>query len=963
MMDQYRRIKARYRDAVLFFRLGDFYEMFFEDAVEVSALLDLTLTKRQGEPMCGIPYHAAKPYIARLLKHGKKIAVCEQLGEPKAGKGIVDRDVVEVVTPGTTVEEDFLEQGANNYIVAICLSRRRLCVAYLDLSTGEFRAHSREASAGESAARGDAARWDVAGESAARESAARESAEDASGSAVLAEFLRSELYRLGPREALVQQSLLELRPIAQVLAESEGLVVNRYPDWSFDAERSARDLPRRFGLASLKGYGFADDAPELAAAGALLRYVDETAKAATPHLSPPLPYREDEFVGIDEGSRKNLELVRNLGDSGTAYTLLSVLDSTHTAPGARLLRQWLLQPLHSRAGVEQRLEAVDFLYRDQRLLAALRDTLASVRDIERLASRVAMDKAHAKDLLALRLSIVSCQAVRTLLEGRGAPRLLAPEWPEDLLGLVDGIAQRIEAAIKDEPSILLTEGGLIRDGYDAELDRLRSLSSRSREVLEAYVEEERSASGISGLRVRYNKIIGYYLEVSKGKLDAVPPHFIRRQSLVTGERYTTTRLAELESEINGATERIVELERSLFLSLRESAKEAVPAMLSLGRAAAVQDCLASFAWTATARGYTRPKMVDAPVLHIVEGRHPVVEAHLRDGAFVPNGLELNASAPSEAASPGEGSALESAAAAGQASAAGQGAASTGGPREASFALITGPNMAGKSTYLRQTALIALMAHSGSFVPAFEAEIGLVDKIFCRVGAQDNLARGESTFLVEMHETAYILNTATRHSLVVMDEVGRGTSTLDGLAIAWAVAERLLDQTACRTLFATHYHELTALEHPRLKNLSLSVLEEKGEVVFLKRIENGPARSSFGIHVARLAGLPESVLARAAELQTWLSRAEASLPGMAGRGAGAPPFRPAADGGGAGGRPSKESRASAAGRADAAREGGQAGLFSAEDMVIAELRGIDLDGLSPREALSRLALLQSRLQSG
>ncbi|HUW40727.1 MAG TPA: DNA mismatch repair protein MutS, partial [Rectinemataceae bacterium] len=820
MMDQYRRIKARYRDAVLFFRLGDFYEMFFEDAVEVSALLDLTLTQRQGEPMCGIPYHAAKPYISRLLKHGKKIAVCEQLGEAKAGKGIVDRDVVEVVTPGTTVEEDFLEQGSNNYIVAICLVRQRLCVAYLDLSTGEFRAHSREAAARESAAR----------ESAARESAARESAEDVGEVAALAEFLRSELYRLGPREALVQQSLLELGPVAQALSETEGLMVNRYPDWSFDAERSARDLERRFGLASLKGYGFPDDAPELAAAGALLRYVDETAKASTPHLSPPLPYREDEFVGIDEGSRKNLELVRNLSDSGTAYTLLSVLDATHTAPGARLLRQWLLQPLHSRTGIEARLDAVDFLYRDQRLLSSLRDILASVRDIERLASRVAMDKAHAKDLLALRLSIVSCLAARALLEARGAPELLSARAPEAALRLVDGIAQRIEAAIRDEPSILLTEGGLIRDGYDAELDRLRSLSAHSREVLEAYVEEERAASGIAALRVRYNKIIGYYIEVSKGKLDAVPPHFIRRQSLVTGERYTTTRLAELESEINGATERIVELERSLFLSLRGSVKEAVPAMLSLGRAAAVQDCLASFAWTATARGYTRPKMAEAPVLRIVEGRHPVVEAHLRDGAFVPNGLDLDASAapPAPEAPPAPAQ-----------------SATAGGPRDASFALITGPNMAGKSTYLRQTALIALMAHSGSFVPAFEAEIGLVDKIFCRVGAQDNLARGESTFLVEMHETAYILNTATRASLVVMDEVGRGTSTLDGLAIAWAVAERLLDQTACRTLFATHYHELTALEHPRLKNLSLSVLEEEGEVVFLKRIESGPAKSSYG----------------------------------------------------------------------------------------------------------------------
>jgi DNA mismatch repair protein MutS len=450
MMDQYRRIKARYRDAVLFFRLGDFYEMFFEDAIEVSALLDLTLTQRQGEPMCGIPYHAAKAYISRLLRHGKKIAVCEQLGEPKPGKGIVDRDVVEVVTPGTTVEEDFLEQGANNYLLAVCSLKERLCLAYLDLSTGEFRAYSRAKAEGDAEA------------------------------AALAEFLRAELYRLGPREILVQQSMLENHLMAQALAEAEGLIVNRYPDWSFDVERSARELAQRFGLASLKGYGFADDAPELAAAGALLRYVDETAKTATPHLSPPLPYREDEFVGIDEGSRKNLELVRNLSDSGKAYTLLSILDATRTSPGARLLRQWILQPLHSRALIEERLDAVDFLYRDQKLLASLRDALASIRDIERLSSRVAMDKAHAKDLLALRLSIVSCMAARALLEGRGAAGLLVAPLPEGALAQVDDVAQRIESAIQDEPSILLTEGGLIRDGYDAELDRLRSLKTHSR---------------------------------------------------------------------------------------------------------------------------------------------------------------------------------------------------------------------------------------------------------------------------------------------------------------------------------------------------------------------------------------------------------------------------------------------------------------------------------------------------
>jgi len=892
MMDQYRAIKARHRDAILFFRLGDFYEMFFEDAIEASSLLDLTLTHRQGEPMCGVPYHAARSYIARLLRHGRKIAVCEQLSEPGTGKGIVDRDVVEVVTPGTTVEEDFLDQSSNNYLVAACRlpvsrlaerSSARLCIAYLDVSTGEFRAFARP-------------EGDSAGQ---------------------AQALRAELYRLSPREMLVQQSLLEDKAIADAIGELEGLVVGKYPDWSFDPSAASKDIARRFGVDSLKGFGFDEAAPELAAAGALLRYVDETARAGLSHLAPPLPYRDDEYVAIDEGSRRNLEIVRNLGDSGRAFSLIAVLDYTKTAPGARLLRNWLLQPLRSREGAEARLDAVDFLYRDQRLLASLRESLGSVRDIERLASRVAMDKAHAKDLLAAAESIRACARCGSVLQAppAGAPRQIEPPLgglPPALspgndeleaLARASEVAALVESAIKDEPSVLLTEGDLIREGYDQELDRLRSLKAGSREVLDAYIEEEKAASRIPTLRVRFNRIIGYYLEVSKGKLDAVPPHFIRRQSLVAGERYTTARLTELESEINGATERIVDLERRLFLDVREKVKAEVASMLALGRAWAARDCLASFAWAATARGYSRPRLADEPVLRIAEGRHPVVEAHLPDRSFVPNGIALDSS--------------------------------VGRPDAPAFALITGPNMAGKSTFLRQTALIALMAQAGSFVPALDAEIGMIDKIYCRVGAQDNLARGESTFLVEMHETAFILNTATERSLVVMDEVGRGTSTIDGLAIAWAVSESILDSIRCRTLFATHYHELTAIVHPRLRNFSLAVLEEADEVVFLKRLEEKPAEGSYGIHVAKLAGLPTAVLQRARAIQSGLEAKELSLaasPGEPKRGAGLQP------------RSEPES------------------LFSSEDLVLAELSSIDTDRLTPLDALNRLSALKKRLRS-
>jgi DNA mismatch repair protein MutS len=932
MMDQYRRAKSLHKDAVLFFRLGDFYEMFFEDAIEVSALLNLTLTHRQGEPMCGVPYHAARSYIARLLKLGKKIAICEQLTEPGKGKGLVERDVVEVITPGTALEEDFLDQASNNYLVALCSSGNgasgaipeTLSIAYMDISTAEFRAFSF-----------------LSADPVAAE-----------------ERLRKELYRLSPRELIVQQSLLERPEISGCLEERPSLILNRLPDWSFDFSGAAEELKSRFGLATLKGLGFGDSAPELAAAGALLRYVDEAAAARAVHLRPPLPYEAADYAQVDESSQKNLEIVQNLHDSTKAYSLLETLDYTKTAAGARLLRQWLLEPLRLKASIEARLDSVDFLYRDQRLLSSLREALSRVLDAERLASRVAMDKAHAKDLLALRDSLEACASVRSLLkaaiEGDGCAAkknagLLAggPSPAEE--AVATEAAAMIGEAIKEEPSILLTEGNIIRSGYDEELDRLHGLKENSRAVLESYLEEEKTASGISNLRVRYNKIIGYYLEVSKGRLESVPSHFIRRQSLVNGERYTTPRLSELESEMNGATERIVELERRLFIELRERVKKSVPAILVVARSAAVQDCLQSFAWAATVRGYSRPSLYEDGRLHIVEGRHPVVEAHLPSGSFVPNGLDLCASdqssdAPglaSEAGASGAGRESEQAAAgAGRESE----QAAAGAGRE-SFALITGPNMAGKSTFLRQTALIVLMAQVGSFVPALEADIGIVDRIFCRVGAQDNLARGESTFLVEMHETARILNTATDRSLVVMDEVGRGTSTIDGLAIAWAVSEDLLSRLGCRTLFATHYHELTALSHPRLKNLSLSVLEEEGEVVFLKRIVAGPALGSYGIHVARLAGLPPWVLGRAQSVEEELSRKEKLLP--------LPEMAAVAPEAGTQGKPAK----GGSGRSK------EEDLFSPADMVLSELASLNIDKLSPLEALNRLAALKKELQSG
>lgn len=872
MMDQYRRIKAQHRDSILFFRLGDFYEMFFDDALLASSLLDLTLTQRQGQPMCGIPYHAAKPYIARLLKAGKKVAVCEQLTAPNS-RGIVERDVVEIVTPGTTIEEDFIEHDANNYLVSLCQDRERICLAFLDVSTGEFRAHSAALGEGE-------------------------------------EFLRSELSRLNPKEIIVQLSLLEDPGLRAALLEREGALLEKRPDWSFDPEKAEEYLARRFGTATLKGFGFASKAPELAPAAILLEYLDDTAKAKSPHIRALLPYDASKFLALDEATRRNLELLRNLSTGSDKDSLVQVLDRTRTAGGYRRLRAWILQPLKDKAEIEARLDSVEHLYRNQLLLQEIRTRLASVLDTERLAARLAMDKAHAKDILALRDSL---RASLSVLKVRGAeslpPYLGSAPSPEAALACEEAVA-RIGATIADEPSILLTEGNLIRSGVDAELDALRGLKENATKVLEAYLEEEKRASGIQNLRIRYNKIIGYYLEVSKGKIEAVPSHFIRRQSLVTGERYTTDRLADLESEINGATEKIIEIERRLFLAHRESLKEFLGAIEEMAQALARMDGIAGFAQAAMEGGFCRPVIEEEPRLAIRQGRHPVVEACLPSGSFVPNDLDLGGSAPS-------------------------------------FALVTGPNMAGKSTVLRQTALICLMAHMGSFVPAQEARIGLVDKIFCRVGAQDNLAKGESTFLVEMHETAHILNTATPRSLVVMDEVGRGTGTLDGVSIAWAVSEYLLDRIACRCLFATHYHELTSLNHEGLKNLSMAVLENEGDIVFLKKLQEGPAAGSYGLHVAKLAGMPEEVLAKAKTLQATLTSFEKSLsPAEASLGK----ERPALE----------QTPSPMASPKTASPVQSDLGLFPPEEMALAALRSVDPNATTPLQALQLLSRLKEML---
>ncbi|MCL2066097.1 MAG: DNA mismatch repair protein MutS [Treponema sp.] len=815
MLDQYRRIKKEQKGNILFFRLGDFYEMFADDALEVSSLLNLTLTSRNGLPMCGVPYHAARVYIARLLKLGKKIAICEQLTQPSKGQKIIERQVVEIITPGTTVDEDFLDKGSANYLACLSAAQNTLSFSYIDLSTGEFFATFfplRDSS----------------------------------------EMLRQELERLQIREMLIQESILEEYPdIASAIHERSGLVLNRWADWLFDPQAAEKRLIKQFRLANLKSFGLEEGNPVIISAGALLDYLDTTAKAVIPHIRTINIYNDNDFVGIDESSQRNLELLRNIRDGDTRFSLLEVMNETRCAMGLRLLKRRMLHPLRNINKIEARLNLVEALFRDQGLLSRLRDSLGKTPDLERLSSRLAMDKAHGRDMLAIKNALdiffeVSelTKELRLHEENEDGDKSETEENSTDGFEKLIEIGKLLEKSISEEPSILLSEGNLIKDGYSPDLDQLKLLKNSGRQLLEEYLETERIATGISSLKIRYNRLIGYFFEVTKAHLEKVPSHFIRRQGIVGGERFTSNRLAELESDINGASEKIVELERKIFLEIRQEAKSVLSELACAAHRIAELDTAQSLAKAAAIRGWIRPMLDESNILEIYEGRHPVVEAHISRGEYIPNDILMNTGDP-----PGN---------------------------KFSFVLITGPNMAGKSTYLRSAALITLMAQMGSFVPAREARIGICDRIYCRVGASDNLARGESTFLVEMNETAYILNTATEKSLVIMDEVGRGTGTNDGLSIAWAVSEELLNMVKCRTLFATHYHELSLLSHQRIVNRSMEVLEQDGKIIFLRKLRDGPTEESYGIHVARLAGLSEHVLGRAAQLMRQLKEKDSGI---------------------------------------------------------------------------------------
>jgi len=863
LMRQYRQVKQRYPDAILFFRVGDFYEMFYEDAIEGSRLLEIALTSRDKHkadqvPLCGVPYHAATSYIAKLLRVGRAVAVCDQVEDPQTAKGLVRREVVRVYTPGTLIEPDLLAAGEPNYLAAIAPGSSGAGVAWLDLSTAEFRVLELRAP------------WTDA--------------------------VRDELLRIEPREILVPDEEAErLRAtIGPIVA-----AITPVPASTFHRAAAHALLLGHFRVASLAGFGCEDKPLAVSAAGALLQYVTATQPGASlSHVTRMQVSAQGGTMLLDRATQRNLELVRRAVDGQVNGSLLSVLDRTVTPLGARLLREWILRPLTDLEQIAARQEAVGDFHGHLDRRSRLRTALRGVSDLERLMSRIVLGVANARDLCALKDSIAAVPAITRVLAACTAPLLRerAEAW-DDLAQL----AAKIEQAIHPEPPASVKDGGLIRDGYNADLDELRAISRDGKTWIAQIELQERQRTGIDSLKVRYNQVFGYYIEVTKANLSRVPAHYVRKQTLVNAERFITPELKALEDKVLGAEDRIRALEYELFDALRREAAGSAPRVQTLARTLALADSLASLAEGAAEGGYCRPELMTDDLLIIKDGRHPVLERQDLPGGFIPNDVLL------------------------------------GGP-DHRLLIITGPNMAGKSTYLRQTALIVLIAQMGGFVPAKSAVIGLVDRIFTRIGAADNLVEGQSTFMVEMTETANILHHATSRSMIILDEIGRGTSTFDGLSIAWAVAEHLADRNriGARTLFATHYHELTDLArtHTGVRNYNVAVRERGEEILFLRKIVEGGADRSYGIHVARLAGLPGDVVTRAEDV---LKRLESG---------------------------SAQDDVSHAGQErETPAHLAPDPTLPPPHPILEEVRQMDLFSMTPLEAMNKLAEIKERLEKG
>lgn len=871
LMQQYREIKARHPSAILFFRMGEFYEMFYDDAETAARVLGLTLTARNNGaaaevPLAGIPVKAGPEYLRRLVQQGYRVAICEQVEDPRVAKGIVRREVVETVSPGVAFADELLDGARNNFIAAIHphQAARAIGIAAADVSTGEFRL------------------------------AVVEGGE-----------LDSTLARFAPRELLVPRGggALDKSPTL------DGVLITERESWEFDAALASEELARHFGLSGLAGWGVGErDAPAVGAAGALLRYLAEMQPAGVPHLGRPTLERSGSAMAVDEMTRRNLELVESLR-GGSEGTVLAVLDRTVTAMGARRLRQWLLAPLLAREEIEARLGAVDALVRDGSAREALRAALAGVRDIERLGSRAAAGRATPRDVAALGASLAQLPDVERAaarLGGVGVLGAMMEGWD----ACVEP-AEDVRRTLVARPPAVLGDETTIAPGVDPELDTLRTLRDGGRDAIAAIQAEERARTGIASLKVGYNKVFGYFIEVTNAHRSLVPSDYQRRQTLAGAERYVTPALKEYEEKVLSAAERIEARERELFECLRRRVGGEIGRIQGAASRIATLDALASLAEVAAREGYVRPTVTDEFSLEIGGGRHPVVERMMPRDKFIPNDVSLSG--------------------------------------EARLVILTGPNMAGKSTLLRQVGLIVLMAQTGSFVPAREATIGICDRVFTRVGASDNLVRGQSTFMVEMAETSAILHGATARSLVLLDEIGRGTSTYDGVSIAWAVSEHLHDRTGCKTIFATHYHELVQLadELEAVRNYNVGVREVGDRILFLHRLQPGGADRSYGIEVGKLAGLPAEVIERArAVLQLLEGEGDRLAPALARSVRGKVPER---------GR----SAGAASGRAP-----DQLTLFAggSPHPVVEQLRGLDIDSMTPLEALQLLAALVERART-
>ncbi|MEA4852672.1 MAG: DNA mismatch repair protein MutS [Christensenella sp.] len=789
MMQQYLKLKEEYPDCILMFRLGDFYEMFFEDAVTASRVLELVLTGRncgleERAPMCGVPYHAIDTYLAKLVEAGYKVAICDQLEDPSVAKGIVKRGITRVVTPGTVVEKSVLDEHENNYILSVFFgSGEEAGICYCDVSTGEF--------------------------------CISETKDDAQ--------LLNEMTRLAPKEILTAD--LQVKKLLSVIEKTplKKSFVNPYFDWAFTTETAQKALCAHYKVQSLSAYGCDGYTDGICAGGALMQYLQDTQKNTLMHITTLKSLRDDSFMTLDPSTRRNLELTQTLMEGTKKGSLLWLLDKTKTAMGARLLKQYLLQPLKTLDKINDRLCAVEELFNDFYLRSSLGEALSEIYDLERIITRISYGTINARDCLALKSSLVALPGIKNLLSSTKSA--LLTEALEGLDGLED-IRDLLEQCINEDAPVSITDGGIIKKGYNEEADKLADAAINGKNWLVELEAREKEATGIKNLKIRYNKVFGYYIEVTKSNLTQVPYRYLRKQTLVNCERFITEELKEMEETILGAQEKRNALEYQLFLEIREKLAGAIERMQHCATRIALLDVMQSFASVAYENGYVRPNMSENGTISIKNGRHPVVESLLKN-EFVPNDALLDNG-------------------------------------NDAMLLITGPNMAGKSTYMRQVGLIVLMAHMGCFVPAESAEICLVDRVFTRVGASDNLASGQSTFMVEMNELANILNNATSRSLLILDEIGRGTSTTDGLSIAWASVEYIIEKLHAKTLFATHYHELVELEQmfSGIRNYSVAVKELGNDIVFLHKIIRGGTDRSFGVEVAKLAGLPAQVTDRA-----------------------------------------------------------------------------------------------------